>query len=730
MIFSKKAVILYVTLGAIIFSIWGALINRLLRFKAAESVAYIHKEFLEIDSLKHITVNIDTIKIHLGNEETISMEKTRKAVLNTFFKTGEMNIKKHSYHQSFTEYKNYISSSNMKLFGMNSDHYHKNKPSYRVKFNGGKFFAKKKINLLSPKTRSFQMDHIYNQTYKNKFGGIGINQTPVFLVVNNKSHGIYFMEDFFDKYLIEKNKKKESFIFESGFNDKFHGSKPISKLNTDDGYFHINTLPKGKKWKNLSKRVIDLFHNNDPNQLFSIINAEKLNAVIGLCLFAQDHHPLLDINLHWYYNPSSNKLEPLIRESYIHKIPKNYSIDAIWEEFQKKITKDPAVKLIKEWIIYQGEGTAKRIITQNALESALYIKEYINNDYYKSFTSKLNTDFSYNIAKKEVIINHNIAQIISKINLIDINPLTYDSTIVITNNMIIDNDLLIEKNMSLAINPGVEITLKDNANIYLYGNISVLGNSSNPIKFTGDKNSNSSIYINSSSKGLFNFCEFANLSALNNNLKIPLFKDMWETSSSITIYESSNISFNNCLFYNNKNGDDMINVVRCDLIKFNNCSFKNVLSDALDSDFSNIIIESCTFNLVGNDAVDGSDSNISIKKSYFKAIADKAISVGEASSLNMINCTITDSEIALVVKDGSLLEAKNVLLNNNKMDLVAFTKKQEYNPPSFKLLNCYIETYLIDKESRNIGNGDYYRTSLSIKDILYGNQYGKASIKK
>ena len=45
--------------------------------------------------------------------------------------------------------------------------------------------TKKKINLLSPNTRSFQMDHIYNQTYKNEFGGIGIEQTPIVFCINN-----------------------------------------------------------------------------------------------------------------------------------------------------------------------------------------------------------------------------------------------------------------------------------------------------------------------------------------------------------------------------------------------------------------------------------------------------------------------------------------------------------------------------------------------------------------
>lgn len=728
-IFSKKAIILYVIFGAVVFFNWGALINRFLYFEAAQIRDYIQKEFLEIDSLTVNTVHLDTMKISIDNEGMAAIEETRKNVLNKYFQTGELNVKKHSYHEAFAEYKNYTASSKVKLFGMNSDHYHKNKSSFRVKFNGGRFFAKKKINILSPKTRSFQTDHIYNQTYKNKFGGIGINQTPIILCVNNKSKGVYFIEDFFDKYLIEKNKKKESFILESGFNDKFQGLDSILKLNAEDEYFNINTLPKGKRWENLSKQIVDLFHNDNPNELFAIIDSEKLNAVIGLCLFAQDHHPLLDINLHWYYNPVNNKLEPLIRESYIHEIPTDYSIDIIWAEFYKKISKEPALKLIKEWILYQGEHNAKTMITQSALQSALYIEKYIETGAYKIFISKLNAEFSYNLSKQAIILNHNIAQIISKVNLIENSPLAHDSTIIIANNITIDADFVIDKNMSLTIKPGITITLINNANIYIYGRVNALANSSNPIKFIGHENSNSSIYINSLTESQFKFCKFTGLSALNNNLKFPLFKDIWKTSSSITLYESSNVSFSNCLFANNRNGDDMINVVRCDTITFSHCRFDNILSDALDSDFSNIIIQSCRFILVGNDAIDGSNSNIKIDGSYFEQIADKVISAGEESHVDILNCKIKHSELVLVVKDGSLLEAKNISLENNKLDLLAFSKKEEYDPPAFKILNCTITNYLIDKNARNLGIGDYYRTSQTIQDVLYGTQYGKASEK-
>lgn len=367
---------------------------------------------------------------------------------------------------------------------------------------------------------------------------------------------------------------------------------------------------------------------------------------------------------------------------------------------------------------------------QNTLKSAHYIEHYLESQPYKSFISKLNTEFSYNTTKQEIILRNNINQVLSKIN-VDKKPqlISNDSLITINNDMKIDQDFIIENNVILTINPGVNIVLSNNANIYIYGKVNFSGNSTNPIKFIGEKNSNSAIYINSSKESNFNFCEFSNLSALNNNLKMPLYKDFWQTSSAITLYESQNISFKNCLFINNRQGDDMINLVRCDSIIFKKCDFKNILSDALDSDFSNLHVENCEFTLIGNDAIDVSGSNIKMIQNYFDKILDKAISIGEKSRVNMIKCKIENSELALVVKDGSLLQAQNINLTNNRMDLIAFTKKEEYPPPSFKLTNCSITNYLIDKNTKNLGLENYYRTSQSIQDILYGVQYGRPSVK-
>ena len=122
-------------------------------------------------------------------------------------------------------------------------------------------------------------------------------------------------------------------------------------------------------------------------------------------------------------------------------------------------------------------------------------------------------------------------------------------------------------------------------------------------------------------------------------------------------------------------------------------------------------------------------SNLNIKSSYFEKINDKVISAGEESQVYVMNCKIKDSELALVVKDGSLLEAENIILENNTMGLLGFTKKRGYASPTFKITNCNINNFLIEKDVINLGKDSYYRTSQSIEDVLYGNKYGKATLK-
>ena len=51
-----------------------------------------------------------------------------------------------------------------------------------------------------------------------------------------------------------------------------------------------------------------------------MIDIKKLKDALKLGLLINDEHPFSEINLHWYYNPVTNLIEPTLREGFIKKI--------------------------------------------------------------------------------------------------------------------------------------------------------------------------------------------------------------------------------------------------------------------------------------------------------------------------------------------------------------------------------------------------------------------------
>ena len=50
------------------------------------------------------------------------------------------------------------------------------------------------------------------------------------------------------------------------------------------------------------------------NNLNAIYNKKKLEICMAISYLFQSHHMILSDNLHWYYNPHSNSIEPIFRE--------------------------------------------------------------------------------------------------------------------------------------------------------------------------------------------------------------------------------------------------------------------------------------------------------------------------------------------------------------------------------------------------------------------------------
>lgn len=624
---------------------------------------------------------IKEVSILLSANNFVKLQKERAKMVTNFVKSGSLWKGKNNYFKvNFTE-DSIITKGEIKLFGMNPDHYRNSRGhSFRIKFDGDYGYGNRKFNFMNPRSRDFITDPLLNIIYNKLSGGLKINYDLKKIKINKINYGLFLQEDFFDKYLIELNGKRESVIFEN---------------NVDSLVF--NHIGDNYEFKETSLSLQNLFSSNY-SKFIEMVDFEKLKLVLLLSLIINDTHPLSDGNMHWYYNPVTGLIEPTIREGFV------YNIEEI--DLNKILN---ASKLIRDTYNQKLAND----FSQSFYDDLQEIKKIIINDSdYIKFKEKM-IGFNDQISNREKIIIKNIERLESYFE--KQKNINETKIINIKSDSIISGDIVIKANEKLVINEGVKITLS-NAFIKVYGEIEANGTKLNPITISGDNNSGT-IFVNSSNKILLDHVSFQNLT----NNKSP-----YEQPASITFYECDDIRISNSSFINNYNGDDFLNFFRSKNIKLQNLKFENILNDAIDSDFSELEIVNSEFKNIGNDAIDGSGSSIIIEKNIFSNVQDKAISAGENSNFEIINSYFDSNELALVSKDGSKVISTSNIFDNNKLDFASFVKKKFYGPSETIFNNAKIKSFLIEEKSIVEGL-DSISYSYDVESKLYGNLYGRAS---
>lgn len=128
--------------------------------------------------------------------------------------------------------------------------------------------------------------------------------------------------------------------------------------------------------------------------------------------------------------------------------------------------------------------------------------------------------------------------------------------------------------------------------------------------------------------------------------------------------------------------------------------------DALDMDFSNLLIRKLEIEQAQNDCVDFSYGNYIIDELNVKYCGDKGVSIGEKSKVNVNNALISDSNIGVAIKDSSEGIFNNLNSINNKNCLSLYQKKQEFGPSKgvFKKLNCGSQEIYVQEGSELIND--------------------------
>ncbi len=377
------------------------------------------KEYFSVS--QKTTLNF--IEINLSEKNYNKLKKYRDRALSI----GVISAKEKKYVSATLRYNGKKYKADIRLKGDWIDHLIGDKWSFRIKLKGDKTIqGMKKFSIHHPITRGFINEWVYQKTNK-KEGLIGLRygfvEGAMIIKKEDKSGyisqnlGIYAIEETFDKRLIENNGRKESVILKFSEENWWSDIKKRIAVGKKSGLrwdkfksekegiwkYPIRVFSESKvledsllyNYFDFSKNILEEFRKNNYSisQVFNTKQLAMHNALSNL--FGAFHGGYI-INLRFYYNPITSKLEPISFDGnsgqeidkYHHFLFANKKRDTLY--FQE---------LIKALEKVSKKGYLNNIIRSNQKET-----NYFNILLKKEFDSK-NLNISKNIlAKNQEII--------------------------------------------------------------------------------------------------------------------------------------------------------------------------------------------------------------------------------------------------------------------------------------------------------------------------------------
>ena len=319
--------------------------------------------------------------------------------------------------------------------------------------------------------------------------------------------------------------------------------------------------------------------------------------------------------------------------------------------------------------------------------------------FYKSLDNPLES-----INKKKLTLNNFLIKAKSQptIRENEFIDLIKDSYIIKKGRWKIQSDLIIPENKKLIISAGTELILLNNAQIISKSPIIAKGTPTEKIKISGieqeygtNKQNNLKseikdqiskmgqciIILDSDEPSIFENVNFNNLRNCN--------KGVVNSEGSLNVYKS-HIKMKNIIFSNNKFGDDGINFINTEF-DLNNIDLFNIYADGIDLDYSYGKIKNLTCTNCLNDGLDISNTTVRLENFDANKIYDKALSIGENSIIEAYNVNISEANIGLAVKDGSVVKINNIKISNSKYPITSYIKKKEFGSGEIIINNLKLD---------------------------------------
>ncbi len=316
------------------FVFLGGLVLISLLLISLKLIGYKPSKYVKAPEIEQKT-ELDFLQLAITEKSYKKLKKKRdKAISVGILQTTDTDYVPATITYNGVEYR-----AEVRLKGDGIDHLRGDKWSFRVKLKEDKtIMGMRKFSIHNPGTRGFINEWLYHKAVK-KEGLIGLRYGFLEGMIHvkkangsgyvNKDVGIYAIEETFDKRTIESNKRKESVILKFSEAGYWTAAIKHKKTGNPSGIFWTKfmdyrvdfpILPYGES-KVLADSTMNNYFKTSKNLLedvrsrkktidyaFDIKKLAKHNAILNL--FGATHG-LYTMNLRFYYNPITSKLEPI-----------------------------------------------------------------------------------------------------------------------------------------------------------------------------------------------------------------------------------------------------------------------------------------------------------------------------------------------------------------------------------------------------------------------------------
>lgn len=573
--------------------------------------------------------------------------------------------------------------------------------------------------LVSSDVRGHQGPELFRQTMKIAgFDIIAPRNYPVDVVVNGEEWGVMLAEQAFGQDLLAASNRTEGMVVRLDLVDE----------QVDDGEAlrvlrprviqekKILKKPALAKQREMALTLITDFINGD-RPASDVFDVEKLGQYLATVDVWAAWHALVWNNWRWYFNPHTARLEPIQSDVavspaahfWLMQKPTDHALisQKMLEDIKVAASYDRALGHLKQ-LIDSGEMAERLSDVQLAYNRKLYASSPLLGDYdfelMKQQTDCLETDYrlapcrSFRYLEEDLHLPMHKMQaqspLAEDVNGLSFMPRPSDGKLAKRYPFIKQRDgyweikagtwkindyLLTPDNWRVILHAGAKLEFAADAGLMVFGALETRGTEKSPVVMTkqagGENWSGFTVFGRDKVKA----STVKNLEV--SSARSPKLGN-WQPRGA-AYFVNGDVTIDGLTVYDNAS-EDALNIINSN-VDISRLTIRDALSDGFDCDFCVGTMRNSQFINVGmvsgGDGIDTSGSTMLIKDSRFSKIRDKAVSAGENSKLTVENISVSDSNIAVVAKDRSEVNATRVRIDNIKeYSLMSYTKKGIFGP--------------------------------------------------